>query len=147
MEAEKIIFSDEQIERYSKAGDGLIDFTKLNMSFKILWLFKINVGEILEKYDKEGFEKVLELINTLAGDGKISDELIELFKAIFENIDSSDETNLAEVVVDFILSKIDGINDTLKATVKAVILSVVSQLGDFLDELNTEIDSLVLKAE
>lgn len=147
MEAEKIIFSDEQIERYSKAGDGLIDFTKLNMSFKILWLFKINVGEILEKYDKEGFEKVLELINTLAGDGKISDELIELFKAIFENIDSSDETNLAEVVVDFILSKIDGINDTLKTTVKAVILSVVSQLGDFLDELNTEIDSLVLKAE
>lgn len=141
------IFSDEQIERYAKAGDGLIDFTKLNLSIKIFWLFKINIGEILEKYDREGLEKALELINDLAEEGKISEELIELFTAIFENIDSSDETNLTEVILDFVIGKIDGLNETLAATVKAVIISVVEQLGDFLDELNAKIDKLELDAE
>lgn len=147
MSEEKVIFTDEQITRYSAALDGAFDFNKLSIKFKFLGLFNINVAKILEKVDGKAWTKIFELINSMCKDGKIDEELINLFSAILANVDSSDETNFAKVIVEFILDKATSLGDTTKETITTVTTTVVDKFGDFLDKFNEELDALELEAE
>jgi hypothetical protein len=151
VEAQKVLFTEDEIENYSKFLDGLIDFKKLlgdkNISF--LLIFKINVGKILEKYDRTAYVKLFEFLNQLYSEGKISDEIGNLIKEILKAWDDDSQDELITVLATTIAGKVKILdNDTQEtAFIKSSLMTLSALKPDLISSLHESYEKVIAKAE
>ena len=145
-EETKVLFTDEQIENYSKFLDGLFDFKKLiSKKVTILWVFKLDVGSILENYDRTVYVNLFKMLNEMYADGKISSDLGTLISNVLDAFDAVDTDKLIDVLATEIAGKVDILSSDTQE--EALIKAALTTLSTLKPDLLTYLHTLYLKVQ